>query len=336
MCAHILMYNLLALGAERLDIKEFPMNIKQARYFKTIAQYGTVTAAAGHLYISQPSLSQTLRQIEEEAGVPLFERGTTPFPLTYAGEKYLKAAETMLEVDERLRADMETIRNENGGRLRLGISVTRAMQVLPDILPIFMKEYPNVNIDLTESASGTLENLLQKGQVDLALAATDPAEDDSIIYELIEKEQMGILAGRDSGIARRLPSGTPISLEDVEGESFISLDASHSSRIIQDRLFRKYDFKPHILLESGLLEVGRRIALKSGACMLLPDVYADSLVVQSKGAFYPLADYENRRHFYACYRRDEAVKPYMRAFIRIATDVLAALKGTETASISQN
>lgn len=299
------------------------MNLKQARYFKTIAQCGSITAAAQRLYISQPSLSQTLRQIEEEAGVPLFNRSGYPFRLTYAGEKYLKAAETMLEIDERLSAEMENIRHENGGCLRLGISVTRAMQVLPDVLPIFTKEYPHVSIDLTESASANLEELLQKGTIDLALAATEPAEDDSIAYELIEKEAIGILAGKDSMIARRLPSGTPISLKDVEKERFVRLDASHSSRIIQDRLFRKHNFLPNILLESGMLEVGRRVALKSGACMLLPDVYADSFVFQSGGAFYPLADYENRRHFYACYRRGEAVKPYIRAFIMITTAVLA-------------
>ena len=104
------------------------MNMKQALYFKTIAQYGTITAAAKQLYISQPSLSQTLRQIEEEVGTPLFDRSTSPFHLTYAGERYLKAVEAMLEIDARLKAEIESIRHEDGGRLRLGISVTRASQ----------------------------------------------------------------------------------------------------------------------------------------------------------------------------------------------------------------
>ncbi len=297
------------------------MNLKQALYFKTIAQHGTITAAARQLYITQPSLSQTLRQIEEEAGLPLFDRSTSPFRLTYAGERYLRAAETMLEVDAQLKTEMESIRREDGGRLRLGISVTRAMQVLPDVLPIFTREYPHVAIELTESASATLEGLLQKGEIDLALAATEPTEA-GISYELIEKECIGILAGRDSKIAQRLPSGTPITLADVQEESFICLDASHSSRIIQDRLFQRQDFHPHILLEAGFLEVGRRVALKSGACMLLPDVYADSFAFHSGGAFYPLADYENHRHFYACCRKGAAVKKYIRDFILITTSVL--------------
>ena len=298
------------------------MNMKQALYFKTIAKYGTITAAAKQLYISQPSLSQTLRQIEDEVGTPLFDRSTSPFHLTYAGERYLKAVEAMLEIDARLKAEIESIRHENGGRLRLGISVTRAMQVLPDVIPIFSKEYPNVALELTETASANLEGLLQKGEVDLALSATEPSEV-NITYELIEKESIGILAGRDSQIVSRIPTGTPITLKDVERESFVSLDTSHSSRIIQDRLFRRYSFHPRVLLETSSLEVARRVALKSGACMVLPDVYADSFVFAAGGGFYPLADYDNHRHFYACYRNGENVKKYVRDFIAIASAVLA-------------
>lgn len=297
------------------------MNMKQALYFKTIAQYGTITAAAKQLYISQPSLSQTLRQIEDEVGTPLFDRSTSPFHLTYAGERYLKAVEAMLDIETRLKEEIESIRRDDGGRLRLGISVTRAMQVLPDVIPIFTKAYPNVTIELTEAASASLEGLLQKGQIDLALAALE-ANEANIAYELIEKESIGILAGNDSQLAQLVPSGTPISLEMVEKEAFVSLDTSHSSRIIQDRLFRRYNIRPKILLETSSLEVARRVALKSGACMVLPDVYADEFVFNSGGAFYPLKDYENHRHFYACYRNDENTKKYIRDFVSITTSVL--------------
>lgn len=297
------------------------MNMKQALYFKTIAQYGTITAAAKQLYISQPSLSQTLRQIEDEVGTPLFDRSTSPFHLTYAGERYLKAVEAMLDIETRLKEEIESIRRDDGGRLRLGISVTRAMQVLPEVIPIFTKAYPNVTIELTEAASASLEGLLQKGQIDLALAALE-ANEANIAYELIEKESIGILAGTDSQLAQLVPSGTPISLEMVEKEAFVSLDTSHSSRIIQDRLFRRYNIRPKILLETSSLEVARRVALKSGACMVLPDVYADEFVFNSGGAFYPLKDYENHRHFYACYRNDENTKKYIRDFVSITTSVL--------------
>lgn len=297
------------------------MNLKQAQYVKTIAECGSITAAAKKLFVSQPSLSQMLRQLEQETGLPIFDRSTSPMRLTYAGEKYLHAAERMLAANAELESQLREIRQEHAGRLRLGISVTRAMQVLPDVIPIFTKAYPNVTIELTEAASASLEGLLQKGQIDLALAALE-ANEANIAYELIEKESIGILAGKDSQLAQLVPSGTPISLEMVEKEAFVSLDTSHSSRIIQDRLFRRYNIRPKILLETSSLEVARRVALKSGACMVLPDVYADEFVFNSGGAFYPLKDYENHRHFYACYRNDENTKKYIRDFVSITTSVL--------------
>ena len=67
------------------------MNLKQAKYVKTIAECGSLTAAAKQLFVSQPSLSQMLRQIEEEIGLPIFDRSVSPIHLTYAGEKYLQA-----------------------------------------------------------------------------------------------------------------------------------------------------------------------------------------------------------------------------------------------------
>ena len=95
------------------------MNTKQAFYIRTIAREGSITAAAKALYISQPSLSQTLRQIESELGVQLFDRDTLPLRPTYAGEKYLECVDTVLAANDRLENQLREIRQENSGRLRL-------------------------------------------------------------------------------------------------------------------------------------------------------------------------------------------------------------------------
>ena len=116
-------------------------------------------------------------------------------------------------------------------------------------------------------------------------------------------------------------------MEPFRREAFISLTKSHSSRITQDKLFRKYGLSPDILLETDSLEVGRRVALEAGACMLLPSIYIDGYCNQRKGSFYPLADYENYRHFYACYRKDEFVPPYARDFVQITASALARQQG---------
>lgn len=298
------------------------MNLKQAQYVKTIAECGSITAAAKKLFVSQPSLSQMLRQLEQETGLPIFDRSTSPMRLTYAGEKYLHAAERILAANAELDSQLREIRHEHAGRLRLGISVTRAMQVMPLVMPIFQQQYPNVSLQMTESGSANLEEMLRGGSIDLAFAALESTSP-SLAYELLEQETIGVLAGRDAAVTRQNPNGTALSLEAFRRESFVSLTKGHSSRITQDKLFRKYGLSPNILLETDALEVGRRVALEAGACMLLPSIYIDGYCYQRKGCFYPLADYENHRHFYACYRKDEFVPQYARDFIQITASALA-------------
>ena len=297
------------------------MNLKQAHYVKTIAECGSLTAAAKKLYVSQPSLSQMLRHVEDELGVEIFDRSVTPFQLTYAGEKYLHAAHIILAANDQLESEIREIRDEQSGRLRLGISFSRGIQVLPFVIPEFTQRYPNVKIELTESGSETLDEMVQQGKLDLALAAVESGTP-NLTYELLEKETVGILAGKDSKLARRLTSGTAVSMRDAQDEIFVQLCKGHSARVIQDKLTRRAGFMPKVLLETDSLEVGKRVTLCSGGCMVLPSIYIDAMVEFCHGAYFPLADYENNRHFYACYRKDAFVPRYMHDFIRIVIEAL--------------
>ena len=296
------------------------MNLKQALYIQTIAREGNITAAAKKLYVSQPSLSQMVRQVESEYGVTLFDRTVSPLRLTYAGEKYLQAAKTMLAANERLENELREIRQENSGLLRLGISVQRAIQIMPVALPWFTMQYPKVSIDLREEGSARLEQLLEDGEIDLALAAIESVSP-SLSYALIEKEVVGVLAGKGAAIAQQLPPGTPISLSMIREDAFVSLKPGHSVRVVQDSLFHAEGLRPQILLETDSLEVAKRVAIQAGACMLCSDIFVDEYARRG-GVFYPLMDYENKRHLYACWRKGEKLPRYAEGFIQIVSRIL--------------
>lgn len=292
------------------------MNLKQALYIKTIAEEGTVSAAAKKLYISQPSLSQMLRLVEEDLGVALFDRSS--FRPTYAGERYLHAATIMLNTNEILANELQEIRQEGSGRLRLGISRQRAAQILPGILPRFSQAYPHVVLELREAGSATLERMVQEGEVDLALAATSPSLSD-LEYRLIQRETIGILAGRDSLLAAQVPSGVSIGLEAVGEGPFISLKAGHSIRVIQDLLFQKHGLHPSIYLETDNMETALQVTYTSACYMLCPNIYA------APGSyFYPLVGHENLRHFYACLRQGQAMPRFMNNFLELLRECVAS------------
>lgn len=292
------------------------MNLKQALYIKTIFEMGSVSRAAQKLYISQPSLSQMLRQIETELETPLFDRTTKPLRPTYAGERYLHAANVMLNANEILENELREIRNEDSGKLRLGISMQRGAQLLPRVLPGFKKRYPHVKLELREAGSAHLVQLVQDGHVDLALASTEPVSP-MLSYHLLEEETIGILSGAGSPLASRLSSGTPIDLSQTEGGSFVFLKAGHNIRVIQDFLFQKLGFRPNIFLETDSSETARLVTVQCGCYMLCSDSY-----VGPHSFFYPLKAYQNRRHFYACFRREQALPRYTQDFLHMLSDVL--------------
>ena len=99
------------------------MNPKHAQYMITVFQEGSITNAAKKLYVSQPSLSQMIKLVETNLGTPIFNRSTDPLTLTYAGEKYIEAAQKILTINANLAREIEEINDEEHGKIRLGIPV---------------------------------------------------------------------------------------------------------------------------------------------------------------------------------------------------------------------
>ena len=293
------------------------MNIKHAQYMLTVLKEGSITAAAKKLYISQPSLSQMIKLVENTLGTPIFNRTTDPITLTYAGEKYIEAAKKILTINANLIKEIDEINHEEHGTIKLGIPVQRAMQVMPYVLPRFHARYPHVKLDVRESGSATTEAAVLDGTVDLACLTTYPKHEE-LNYILIEEEELVLLTSRNSQLAKRIPSGTSISITEAKNEKFISSKVGHSVRDTQDRLFVTYDIQPEILMETSSIEVGKRTAIACEAVMICPINYIEMTPELYPGCcVYPIKGIEQRRSFYVCHRKELYLTKYMRDFIEI-------------------
>lgn len=296
------------------------MNIKHAQYMLTVLQEGSITNAAKKLYISQPSLSQMIKLVENNLGTPIFNRSTDPITLTFAGEKYIEAARQILTINNNLQKEIDEINHEDHGVIRLGIPVQRAMQVLPYILPKFKEKYPFVTVEVHEHGSATTESLVLEGGVDFACLTTYPKHEE-LEYILVETEELVLLTSRNSRIARRIPDGTPIDITEAKDETFVNIKSGHSVRTTQDRLFVQKDIQPSVLLETISIEVGKRTAIACDAVMICPQNYIEmSPELVPKCSSYPIIGIENNRNFYICHRKDRYMTKYMKDFIAMLTD----------------
>lgn len=296
------------------------MNLKRARYINAIYEAGGITAAAKKLFVSQPSLSQTVRLVERELGIAIFERGVSPPKLTYAGEKYLETARAMIAQEEQLNGILENIRNEEQGCLRLGVSIQRGMQLLPIVLPEFLRRYPDVQLSLEEHGSELLEKIVDEGKIDLALVTTEPSRS-TLKYILIENEGYVLLTGRNSPLTERFRPGESVSLQDVANERFVTLKPGHNIRGIQDRAFACCGISPPVLVETDSVEMAIRTAVACGCPMLCPQVFVrGDPAIADAGVCYQVKELTEERHFYACHRREKYLPNYTRAFIEMVQE----------------
>ena len=119
------------------------MNEKHMQYVLTVLKEGSFTNAAKKLYVSQPSLSQIIKTAESNLGAPIFNRSTDPITLTPAGQLYVEAARQVTTISTNLVKQVEELSNEEFGKIRLGISVQRGMELLPELYPRFKKRFPH-------------------------------------------------------------------------------------------------------------------------------------------------------------------------------------------------
>ena len=302
------------------------INLKYAPAILTIVQEGSITAASKKLFVSQPALSQTIRQVEEELGAPIFTRDTRHIELTHVGKLYIESVRQIQIIDQSLHARVSDSKDEVVGTFRLGISVQRGLQLLPLVIPEFIARYPLVRIQLREEGSGMLERRVLEGQCDLGFVTT-ASKRDQLTYALIENEQLMLVAATTTELARRFPDGTPIDIAEAQHENFVSMMEGHSVRAIQDKLFEKYGLSPQILLETHNMEAAKRIAARSNAVFLVPSAYvSDTIEDRELMHIYPITNAEFAHHFYVCYRKGKHLPRYELDFVRLVCSVL----GTES------
>lgn len=148
------------------------MKLHQLRYLRAIVKSNlNITAAAERLYTSQPGVSKQLRLLEEELGVPIFERtGRQLSGITAAGKAIIEQAECILNGVEAVRQMAREFGDPKHGGLSIATTHTQARYVLPEVIRDFVRKYPEVNLHLHQGSPMHIAELAESGTVDFAIA----------------------------------------------------------------------------------------------------------------------------------------------------------------------
>ena len=187
------------------------MDIRQLLYFTTIAEEGSISAAAKKLHLSQPPLSYQMKLLEEELHLPLIERSARGIALTEAGRVLYKRAQGILELSELTRKEMLAMASGFTGTLHIGTVSSSGASLLGWRIPAFQQKHPQIGFAIHEGNTFELMEMLESGLIELAIVRT-PFHNDQLNCLYLSPEPM-IAAGAASFFPAGMPSGQPISLE---------------------------------------------------------------------------------------------------------------------------
>ena len=182
------------------------MNWNQLQYIVTTAQEKSISKAAKKLYISQPSLTLSIQNLEKELGVVLFERTRGALSLTYAGQLYYDWALNTLHSREQLGARIDDIKEQTSHQIRLGISPHRSTILLPAILPDFYAQFPKSELRIEERPTYQLRALMEEEKLDLIIDVPQP---DTLNYQNILLAQEHLVLAVPESFIKKLPEISP-------------------------------------------------------------------------------------------------------------------------------
>ncbi|MCF5053942.1 transcriptional regulator CynR [Pseudomonas syringae] len=295
------------------------MLARHIQYFLAVAEHQGFTKAAAALHVSQPALSQQVRQLEESLGAQLFDRSGRTTRLTDAGEVYLRHA---LQASQALQAGQRAIHDVSDlsrGTLRIAVTPTFTTYLVGPLVEAFHGRYPNIRLTVREVAQEQMESHLLADELDVGIAF-DQAHAHDIDASVLLVETLALVVGRQHPLAQ----ARAIGLEALNGESLILLSKEFATREQIDRYCNQHGIRPHVVMEANvigaLLEVVRRTTLST----LLPAAIArahPALVA------IELGPQRLQRTAVMMQRKGAYPSAAARAFIEVARDVVAALAG---------
>jgi DNA-binding transcriptional LysR family regulator len=239
--------------------------LRQLQFFTAAAEAGSVSGAARALSISQSSVTEAIRALEDDLGVTLFERQARGLVITQKGTAFLRHARAIL-------SDVATARmafqqdSPTTGRLALGVTSLVAGYVLSDILQRFRRAHPQVELSVIEETGDYLQHLLIGGELDVAVLLTSSVRD----RMALQVESLIV-----SPYRLWLPMGHPltgqeaIALDDLSGQPLIQLtvdEIEESTRALTAALPKK----PQIAFRTRSVEAVRSLVATGAGLAILP------------------------------------------------------------------
>ena len=220
------------------------MELRQIRYFLSVAETEHLTQSADALFVTQSTLSHGLRQLEAELGMPLFDRIGRGLKLSQAGIAFRSYATRALQELDAGRMALADMAGLQSGTLTVGVIPTFLTLFIPDVVAAFSAAFPGVRVMIRDLRSGQIEEQLISGQLDLGIAF-HPATREEIEAEPLFDERMHLVVHESHPLAKR----RTMRMRELADVPLALLPVSFATRRMIDGAFTQAQIKPVVRVE---------------------------------------------------------------------------------------
>lgn len=240
------------------------LDIKHLQYFIEVSKFSSFTRASSNLFITQPTISKMIKNLESELGVTLFDRSKKQLVLTDAGKVILQQAKLVDQAFHNLEMNIDNLTGLKTGQIRIGLPPIFNARDFLKITGLFHEKYPGITFRFEESGSKKIEEDIENNLLDVGVIVLPTQTEIFNHYAFMEEDLKLILHP-----SHPLAHNKIVSLTELTDESFILFNKDF---VLNERIIRACNdvgFHPHIISESAhLLFIEEMVANKFGVSLL--------------------------------------------------------------------
>ncbi|CAM2920957.1 LysR family transcriptional regulator [Paenibacillus sediminis] len=292
------------------------MDIRHLQYFLEVARFKSFTKAAESLFITQPTISKTIKNLEEELGVVLLDRVGKKMELTDAGHIIANQAQNIVKSFQTLTSELDDLMNVRKGKIRFGLPPMVGSSFFPKVIGKFHEQYPEVTIQIFEDGAKKVETDVRNGTLDIGVVVL-PVEDDVFDCFSFVDEKLKLLLPP----AHRLTDREVVKLAELADESFVLFreDFTLHDRIITECV--RTGFQPHVIYESAQWDLISEMVAAGLGIALLPETICRE-VDESRVHILPLIEPSIPWQLGMIWRKDRYLSYAARKWIELAQEEL--------------
>lgn len=290
-------------------------DLTDLRLFLNILDTGNITAGAVRSHLSLPAASARVRALETSLGVSLLERGRRGVTPTPAGKALAQHARVLLQHAEHLQQDLAEYARGVKGRVRLLCNTSAMTEYLPELLAGFLKDQPNLDIDLQELPSARITHALRQGAADLG-----------IVSDAVDTADLQTWPFRDDPLVLILPTGHPLadghtpSFSETLRYDYVGLNASSALAIYLEEQALHTGMRMQIRIRADGFDGMIRMVAHGAGIAIVPKAAVDRRPSESSYQTIPLQEAWAHRALLLCARSFETLPAYAKALGRHLAD----------------